>query len=110
MGAIDEDGARRAGFDPESRRDAPRVGTIGGGDPVIRRLASVLLAGALAVALLPIGACRHARQSTPQATAATLPVVRPDSDDLLLTWIDDKGDFHVETRASDVPLMGRDTV
>ena len=77
---------------------------------MIRRLASVLLAGALAVALLPIGACRHARQSTPQATAATLPVVRPDSDDLLLTWIDDKGDFHVETRASDVPLMGRDTV
>jgi len=27
-----------------------------------------------------------------------------------LTWIDDKGDFHVETRAADVPIMGRDTV
>src|SRR5579863_6972239 len=110
MGAIDEDGARRASLDPESRRDAHRMGSVVGGDGVIRRLSRVFLAGALAVAMLPTGACRHARQSTPQVTAATLPVVRPDSDGLLLTWIDDKGDFHVETRASDVPIMGRDTV
>jgi glutaredoxin len=36
--------------------------------------------------------------------------VKPDSEGLLLTWIDDKGDFHVETRVTDVPLMGKDTV
>jgi glutaredoxin len=37
-------------------------------------------------------------------------VVKDDSEGFLLTWIDDKGDFHVETRAADVPLMGRDPV
>lgn len=36
--------------------------------------------------------------------------VRDDSTGLLLTWIDDKGDFHVEQSVADVPLMGRDTV
>jgi glutaredoxin len=36
--------------------------------------------------------------------------VKPDSEGLLLTWIDDKGDFHVETRVADVPMMGKDTV
>jgi glutaredoxin len=36
--------------------------------------------------------------------------VKPDSEGLLLTWIDDKGDFHVETSVSAVPVMGRDTV
>ena len=34
----------------------------------------------------------------------------PDSGGLLLTWIDDKGDFHVEQRVSEVPLEGRDAV
>jgi glutaredoxin len=89
------------------------MGSVVGGDGVIAvagRLARIIVAAVLLVAILPIGACRHARQSTPQAAAATLPVVRPDSDGLLLTWIDDKGDFHVETRAADVPIMGRDTV
>ena len=38
------------------------------------------------------------------------PVVKDESDGLLLTWIDDKGDFHVETGVGDVPMMGRDTV
>ncbi len=37
-------------------------------------------------------------------------VVRPESEGLLLTWIDDKGDFHVETRVADVPMTGRDAV
>jgi glutaredoxin len=77
---------------------------------VIRGLARTFFVGALALATLPIGACRHARQSAAQGAAASLPVVRPESEELLLTWIDDKGDFHVETRAADVPMMGRDTV
>jgi glutaredoxin len=37
-------------------------------------------------------------------------VVKQDSSGLLLTWIDDKGDFHVETSVADVPMMGRDSV
>jgi glutaredoxin len=36
--------------------------------------------------------------------------VRDDSQGLLLTWIDDKGDFHVEQKAADVPIVGRDAV
>ena len=36
--------------------------------------------------------------------------MKADSEGLLLTWIDDKGDFHVETRVADVPMMGRDSV
>ena len=35
-------------------------------------------------------------------------VVRADTVGLLLSWIDEKGDFHVEQKASDVPLVGRD--
>ncbi len=31
---------------------------------------------------------------------------RRTTEGLLLTWIDDKGDFHVETRVADVPLDG----
>ena len=37
-------------------------------------------------------------------------VVKADSEGLLLTWIDDKGDFHVEMKVADVPMMGRDAV
>ncbi|MGH7294966.1 MAG: glutaredoxin domain-containing protein, partial [Polyangiaceae bacterium] len=37
-------------------------------------------------------------------------VVKQDSPGLLLTWIDDKGDFHVETSVAEVPMMGRDSV
>lgn len=37
-------------------------------------------------------------------------VLRDDSQGLLLTWIDEKGEFHVETRPKDVPILGRDAV
>jgi glutaredoxin len=36
--------------------------------------------------------------------------LREDSTDLLLTWIDAKGDFHVEQSVADVPMVGRDAV
>jgi glutaredoxin len=75
-----------------------------------RPWARLVIVGALALAIAPVGACKHARQADAQAARDPLPVVRPDSEGLLLTWIDDKGDFHVETRAADVPIMGRDTV
>jgi glutaredoxin len=37
-------------------------------------------------------------------------VLKPDSAGLLLTWIDDKGEFHVEDKVADVPITGRDAV
>ncbi|CAN5222477.1 hypothetical protein BH09MYX1_BH09MYX1_50950 [soil metagenome] len=37
-------------------------------------------------------------------------IVKDDSQGLLLTWIDEKGDFHVEQKPADVPLVGRDAV
>ncbi|WP_394842594.1 glutaredoxin family protein [Pendulispora brunnea] len=36
--------------------------------------------------------------------------VSDSSEGLLFTWIDERGDFHVEQRAADVPLVGRDAV
>src|SRR5690606_8218203 len=36
--------------------------------------------------------------------------LRDDTPDLLLTWIDDKGDFHVVPKPSDVPEAGRKQV
>jgi glutaredoxin len=67
-----------------------------------------LRALALAFAALVV-ACRHAPAAGHDAGAVSV-VVRADSQGLLLTWIDDKGDFHVETSVPDVPMMGRDTV
>jgi glutaredoxin len=75
--------------------------------PRLRAGAAYVVMLALAV---PIGACKrgHASPTTdPQPAALT---VRDTSDAFLFTWIDDKGDFHVETRVADVPIMGRDAV
>jgi glutaredoxin len=64
----------------------------------------------LAVALIfGVVACRRSQSSSAPDPAATV-VVRPESEGLLLTWIDDKGDFHVEASVADVPMMGRDAV
>jgi glutaredoxin len=58
-----------------------------------------------------VGAGCGRRRETPVKTADAPPlVVRDDSAGLLLTWIDEKGDFHVEQKVSDVPLVGRDAV
>lgn len=61
-------------------------------------------------AAVPLPSCHRAAAGASRAARASLPFVRPDAGDVLLTWIDDKGDFHVETRVADVPLMGRDIV
>lgn len=56
-------------------------------------------------------ACKRSSGATATADPEAAGVVlKDDSEGLLLTWIDDKGDFHVETRVADVPLMGRDSV
>ena len=59
------------------------------------------------VTALVSGGCKT--KAAPEAVAAPL-VVRDDSAGQLLTWIDAKGDFHVETEAKAVPLEGRDVV
>jgi glutaredoxin len=67
-----------------------------------------LLSVALAVGGLP--ACKRS-QAAIGADPDSVPIlVTEASGGLLLTWIDDKGDFHVETSVADVPMMGRDTV
>lgn len=70
-----------------------------------------LLAALLALALVATAAPACKRSQAASRTDEPPPIaVRADSQGLLLTWIDDKGDFHVETSVADVPMMGRDAV
>jgi glutaredoxin len=74
---------------------------------VIRAAWALLLV--LVVAFV-VPACKHKSGSATADPDAVALVVKADTEGMLLTWIDDKGDFHVETRVADVPLMGRDAV
>jgi glutaredoxin len=75
-----------------------------------RRLrAEAALALVLALAV-PVGACKRGHASPPTDPQPAALTVSDASDAFLFTWIDDKGDFHVETRVADVPIMGRDAV
>ncbi|HLV64594.1 MAG TPA: glutaredoxin domain-containing protein [Polyangiaceae bacterium] len=71
-------------------------------------LVPALLAGAWA--------CGRDRQTAPVGSAAPISkelpplVVRPDTPNLLLTWIDEKGEFHVVQKPADVPPAARKTV
>lgn len=69
-----------------------------------------LLAVVLALGLLA-PACRRKKQddgTTPQ-TAGSLPelVLRDDAQNVMLTWVDPRGDTHVELHPADVPADGR---
>ncbi len=48
--------------------------------------------------------------ATPQASELPPLEIKDDTPNLLLTWIDDKGDFHVVEKPTDVPKEGRDNV
>jgi glutaredoxin len=76
--------------------------------PAIALVFRIALAFGLVAVVCGAAACRKS-EASPAPPAVTV-VVRADSQGLLLTWIDDKGDFHVETRVEDVPMMGRDAV
>lgn len=56
---------------------------------------------------LALFACKKA---SPATDAVPLPVVTDATTDLLFTWIDDKGEFHVEQKVADVPVGSRDVV
>ena len=74
--------------------------------------------GLLLAVCVALGACR--KQATPPPSDDTGAVPKPtelppleikeDTPNLLLTWIDDKGDFHVVQKPADVPKEGRDQV
>jgi glutaredoxin len=74
----------------------------------VSRLVTYLMALALLGGAV---ACKrsHGALGTGDPPAGAL-VLKADTGNMLLTWVDDKGDFHVETRVADVPLMGRDAV
>jgi glutaredoxin len=48
--------------------------------------------------------------ATPQATDLPPLEIKDDTPNLLLTWIDDKGDFHVVEKPADIPKESRDNV
>ncbi len=58
--------------------------------------------------------CRHRERTDDPApigsTELPLLELRDDTANLLLTWVDDKGDFHVCQKIADVPEAGRATV
>lgn len=62
----------------------------------------------LLVLLVVLAGCKG--KAPPPAAAAPLPVVTDQSTDLLFTWIDDKGEFHVEQKVASVPPSARDVV
>jgi glutaredoxin len=70
----------------------------------------LLLGLAMAPLAMGASACKRTHAAVTADPVGKLPIVRDDSENLLLTWIDDRGDFHVETRVADVPLTGKDTV
>jgi glutaredoxin len=76
------------------------------------------LGGVLLCALLAFSACKRHDDDTgvkpasaaPKASALPELSVKADTPNLLLTWIDDKGDFHVVQKPADVPTEGRKSV
>jgi len=76
---------------------------------------SFIVAIALVVASTASCSCSKRKDddgTTPLATAEELPAlsIGEDTPNLLLTWIDEKGDMHVELRVADVPAAGRSLV
>jgi len=70
---------------------------------------ALLLASALSVAACKKPATDESSDTATKPKANELPPleVKADSPNLLLTWIDDKGDFHVVQKPADVPTEGR---
>lgn len=69
---------------------------------------------ALLVASVSVGGCSHKKDdgTAPTSEQKSLPplTIRDDTPDLMLTWIDEKGDPHVEIHPADVPASGRSLV
>ena len=59
-------------------------------------------------AMVVVAGCK--RKEAPPPDVVSLPIVTDASTDLMLTWIDEKGEFHVEQKVADVPVGARDVV
>jgi glutaredoxin len=75
------------------------------------------LALALCVAFAPMACHKQAAPTasddtgaTPQAAELPPLEIKDDTPNLLLTWIDEKGDFHVVEKPADIPKEGRENV
>jgi glutaredoxin len=68
----------------------------------------------LLLGFLALSSCSRRKDdgTAPVAGQTSLPAltIRDDTPDLMLTWIDDKGDTHVELHPGDVPAQGRSLV
>lgn len=81
----------------------------------MKRLITRLSIGMLFVSLVTTSGCGHKKEddgTAPLAIAKELPAltIREDTPNLLLTWIDNKGDMHVELEVAGVPAEGRSLV
>lgn len=59
------------------------------------------------IALLIVASCT--KKEAP-SNVSPLPVIAADSDGFLFTWIDDKGEFHVDPKVDKVPESAREVV
>jgi glutaredoxin len=71
---------------------------------------ALALALSAAACKKPAGDKQEGSGTTPKAAELPPLEVKADTPNLLLTWIDDKGDFHVAQKPADVPTEGRATV
>jgi glutaredoxin len=77
--------------------------------PSVHRLLACLLLACLFAATAGVSGCKRKAQASPE-TALEAPVVKDATEGLQLTWIDDKGEFHIEQRVADVPAASREMV
>lgn len=77
---------------------------------IVRAKSAVVALVAVALAAAPVACSRKSQPSADTAGDPAPVTLRADSTGLLLTWIDAKGDFHVEMSVADVPIEGRDVV
>jgi len=76
------------------------------------------LVGVALLALVLVPGCKRKddagdpkqNAAMPKSNALPALTVKADSPNLLLTWIDEKGDFHVVQKPADVPVEGRKAV
>jgi glutaredoxin len=62
------------------------------------------------VLLLAAASCKKAKPKPVEEPAVAAPVVKDSTEGLLFAWIDDKGEFHIVEKTTDVPIAGRDAV
>lgn len=95
-------------------RTSPRLARANRRSAYARRLLSrfVVVVGLGIAAASSTAGCKKSNDDGTTPTQAALPplTLRDDTADLLLTWIDERGEFHTTQAIADVPAHGRDAV